>query len=152
MHCSNSFKWMWSCRLLRSSLRRKCVGWGQEGAQDRGTDVRCIVTVCVDGRGPGAAFVSPAFKSTRSTFSCLVPPLPSTPPPPPSSLLTAREMCIYVCVCGLGLPWPEGEGSSSPLCSPSSSSLTGDCWRSQLACSWPIRSIWYRRRKKKKPG
>lgn len=92
-------KWMRSCRLLRSSLRCKCVGWGQEGVQDRGTDVCCIVTVCVDGRGPGAAFVSPAFKSTRSTFSCLVPPLPSTQPPPPSSpLLTAREMCIYVCV------------------------------------------------------
>lgn len=49
------------------------VGGGQEGVQDRGTDVCCIVVVCMDGRGPGAAFVSLAFKSTRlhSVVSCL---------------------------------------------------------------------------------
>lgn len=78
----------------------------------------------------------------------------ATPPPlcapPPSLLLSVdskAEMCIYMCMdgCRLGLPWPGGGDFSSPLCLPPS--LTGDCWRSQLACSWPIRSIWYRRRK-----
>ncbi len=77
-----------------------CVGGGQEGAQARGTDVCCIVVVCVDGRGPGAAFVSPAFKSTRlhSAASCLPsPPLHVLLLPP---LLGGKaEMCMCVCVC-----------------------------------------------------
>lgn len=69
--------------------------------QDRGTDVRCIVAVCADGRGPGAAFVSLAFKSTRShsAASCLPSPLLCAP----SSFLLSLEgrqrcVCVFVCV------------------------------------------------------
>ncbi|KAK7880546.1 hypothetical protein WMY93_032817 [Mugilogobius chulae] len=84
-------------------------GGGREG-QDRGTDVRCIV----DEPRPGAAFVSAAFKSTRShsAASCL-------PGPSPSLLL--------------GSSWRnEGRGVT----------VGGPSWPG----SWPIRSIWYRRR------
>lgn len=117
---------------------------GQEGVQDRGTDVCCIVVVCVNGRGPGAAFVSLAFKSTRlhSAASCL-------PSSPLHFLLSleGRQSCVW----RMGLPWLSGGGSSSPFCRslPPPSSLTGDCWRSQLASFWPIRSIWYRRRRRR---
>lgn len=84
--------------------------------QDRGTDVRCIVAVCADGRGPGAAFVSLAFKSTRShsAASCL----PSVHPPPSSSpWREGRDVCVCLCVWA-GLPWLKGRVCSSPFCPP----------------------------------
>lgn len=39
-------------------------------------------------------------------------------------------MCIYVRMGWLGLPWPEGEGSSRPLCLPPPSQVTvgGPSW------------------------
>lgn len=88
------YKWMWLYWCMHPCLCSvfACVGGGQEGAQDRGTDVCCIVVVCTDGRGPGAAFVSSAFKSTRShsVASCL-PSHPSQHLPPPSSSSSWRE-------------------------------------------------------------
>lgn len=124
-----------------------CVGGGQNGVQDRGTDVHCIVAVCADGRGPGAAFVSLAFKSTRShsAASCLPSPLCTLLLPP---LLGGKaEMCVCVCVCGPGCLGLKEGFAAVPSAPPS---LTGDCWRSQLASSWPIRSIWYRRRRRRR--
>lgn len=128
-----------------------CVGGGQEGVQDRGTDVCCIVVVCMDGRGPGAAFVSLAFKSTRlhSVVSCLPSsPLlspPHLPPPFSSSWREGRDVCGGGGCLGL-----VEEAPAVPSAPPPPHPPTGDCWRSQLASSWPIRSIWHRRRRRRR--
>lgn len=72
------------------------------------------------------------------------PPLPA--PHLPLLLGGEAEACMYVCVyVGRGCLGLEEEAGAVPSAHPSS--LTGDCWRSQLASSWPIRSIWCKRRK-----
>lgn len=116
------------------------VGGGQK-AQDGGN--RCVL-YC-GGVWTNRDQVQPLFPRHLSPLACIHPP-PSSLPPflsalllPPLSL-EGRQSEICACV------WRRGSHCSSrPCCSPLRP-LTGDCWRSQLAGSWPIRPIWYRKR------
>jgi len=121
------FEWMRLCCCMHPCS--VCVGGGQEGALARGTDVCCIVAVCVDGRGPGAAFVSPAFKSTHSLSAASCHP---SPPPSSSHWREGKDVCVCVCACvcaGAALAWRR-RLQQSLLCPPPPSQVTvgGPSW------------------------
>lgn len=74
-------------------------GWRSESAGRR-EQMCAVLWRCVDQQGPGAAFVSPAFKSTRlhSSTPLLRPPLSQCPPSPPTLLGGTAVWNLCVCV------------------------------------------------------